>query len=316
MASTEAAGASPAADGEPGVVRPLAEADLAGCLALSQSARWNQCAADWRFMLRLGRGWGIDAQAGDGTMRLAASTVVVPYAPDAPQRPGCAWVSMVLVLPEFQRRGFASQLLRHALAQLAAENTVPVLDATPAGYPVYVREGFQPTWGFRRYRREALPSATLPSATVPATAAPGCRLRPLRAEDWGSVMALDRPAFGGNREPLLRHLAERLPAAARVAERDGQVVGYCLGRDGREACQAGPMQAPDDATALALLDEVLAAMPGAVYIDLADRHLGLLQALLSRGFVLQRPFTRMVHGADEAPGAPARLVLMAGPELG
>jgi hypothetical protein len=76
------------------------------------------------------------------------------------------------------------------------------------------------------------------------------------------------------------------------------------------------MQAPDDATALALLGEVLAAMPGAIYIDLADRHLGLLPALLARGFVLQRPFTRMVHGADEAPGDPARLVLMAGPELG
>jgi len=70
------------------------------------------------------------------------------------------------------------------------------------------------------------------------------------------------------------------------------------------------------ATALALLEEVLAAMPGAVYIDLADRHLALLPALVSRGFVLQRPFTRMVHGATEAPGDPARLVLMAGPELG
>ncbi len=312
MASTEAADGSRPADGEPDAVRPLVEADLPGCLALSQSASWNQCAADWRFMLSLGRGWGIDARADDGSMRLAASTVVVPYAPVAPQQRGCAWVSMVLVLPEFQRRGYASQLLRHALARLAADAVVPVLDATPAGFPVYVREGFQPTWGFRRYRREALASAPV-RTTAPA---PACRLRPLQPEDWPQVIALDRPAFGGDREPLLRHLAGRLPAAARVAERDGRIVGYCFGRDGREACQAGPMQAPDDATALALLDEVLAAMPGAVYIDLADRHLGLLQALLERGFVLQRPFTRMVHGATEAPGDPARLVLMAGPELG
>ncbi len=324
MASTETGPAARPSDGEPGTVRPLGEADLDGCLALSLSANWNQSAADWRIMLALGRGWGIDAKAEDGSIRLAASTVVVPYAPVAPQRPGCAWVSMVLVLPEFQRRGFASQLLRHALAHLAVDRLVPVLDATPAGFPVYRREGFEPTWGFRRYRREALATGADESAAGAAqsataasmAAAPGCRLRPLLASDWPAVMALDRPAFGGDREALLRHLAERLPGAARVAERDGRVVGYCLGRDGREASQAGPMHAPDDATALALLEEVLAAMPGAVYIDLADRHLALLPALVSRGFVLQRPFTRMVHGATEAPGDPARLVLMAGPELG
>jgi hypothetical protein len=176
---------------------------------------------------------------------------------------------------------------------------------------VYRREGFAPTWGFRRYRREPVESTTGSPQRSGAA-----HIRRLDDGDWPAVMALDRPAFGGDREALLRHLAERFPAAALVAECDGRIVGYCLGRDGREACQAGPMRAPDDATALALLDEALAAMPGAVYIDLADRHLGLLQALLARGFVLQRPFTRMVHGATEAPGDPEHLVLMAGPELG
>jgi hypothetical protein len=36
---------------------------------------------------------------------------------------------------------------------------------------------------------------------------------------------------------------------------------------------------------------------------------------VARGFLLQRPFTRMANGAP-APGEPAQVVLVAGPELG
>ncbi len=90
---------------------------------------------------------------------LAASTVVLPYGADF------AWVSMVLVLPEFRRRGYASLLLRHALDALAAEGRAAVLDATPAGHAVYVQEGFADTWGFARWRREAR-AALAPTGSV------------------------------------------------------------------------------------------------------------------------------------------------------
>ena len=85
----------------------LTEAHLEGALRLTRSANWNQDADDWRMMLALGRAWGITE--GDGT--LAASTLVLPY-------DGFAWVSMVLVLPEHRRKGYASQLLRTAIAWL------------------------------------------------------------------------------------------------------------------------------------------------------------------------------------------------------
>ena len=57
---------------------------LAGCLALSRAANWNQNEADWRLMLALGRGWGITLEAEDATGPareevLAASVAVIPY---------------------------------------------------------------------------------------------------------------------------------------------------------------------------------------------------------------------------------------------
>src|SRR5687768_17008941 len=119
MASTDLPGAAEAGALEfpsPAVpaaaVRALTAADLPDCLALSLSADWNQNESDWRMMLALGRGWGIEATGAGDRRRLAASVVIIPYQASALPAAagaashlttGCAWVSMVLVLPEFRR---------------------------------------------------------------------------------------------------------------------------------------------------------------------------------------------------------------------
>jgi len=74
--------------------------------------------------------------------------------------------------------------------------------------------------------------------------------------------------------------------------------------------------ARDEDTALELLEAALAAAPRPVYVDVVD-HAPRMQAWLEqRGFVLQRPFTRMVHGGGPAPGNEKLVYLVAGPELG
>ena len=271
---------------------------LPGCLALSQAAHWNQNEADWRLMLDIGRGWGVTLV--DST--LAASTLVLPYG-------AFAWVSMVLVLPEHRRRGYATQLLRTALAHLASRRLTPILDATPAGREVYVQEGFRDTWGFRRFQlKDAIAAPEHPT-----------RVRALRAADWPALLALDAQGFGASRERLLRALAARLPEAALVAEERGALAGFLLGRDGREARQIGPLVARSSAVARALLAEALARVAPPLYIDVVDREPGIAAWLASLGFEFQRPFTRMVHGAGAAPVAPGEAALVycpAGPELG
>jgi len=268
---------------------------LAGCLELSRAAHWNQNAADWRLMLDIGRGWGIALD--DGT--LAASTLVLPYG-------DFAWVSMVLVLPSERRKGYATQLLRSALADLSARGLTPILDATPAGRAVYVQEGFVDTWGFRRLQLRRAPAALERPSGV----------RALRESDWPELLALDARAFGASREPLLRALAARLPQAALVFEGAMGAQGFVLGRDGREACQIGPLVARDAGAARALLAAALAAVPPPLYLDIVDREPGLVSWLESLGFAFQRPFTRMVHGAAAAPGEAGLVFCPAGPELG
>jgi len=257
---------------------------LAACLALCASAGWNQNEADWRLMLGMGHGWGISLP--DGT--LAASTLVLPYGKDF------AWVSMVLVLPEHRRKGYASRLLRLALADLESRGLTAVLDATPAGREVYRQEGFRDTWGFKRY---VLGNQSKTAAN---------QVRLIHDRDWPWILELDLRAFGASREMLLRALAQRLPEAALVVE--GR--GFILGREGREARQVGPLIAADREAAMSLLTAGLGAVQPPVYLDLVDR------VPAPPGSVFQRPFTRMVHGSRPAPGNEKLVFLVAGPELG
>lgn len=273
----------------------LREEHLAGCLALSKSAHWNQNEADWRLMLGIGRGWGI--ALADRT--LAATTVVLPYG-------SFAWVSMVLVLPEHRGKGYATRLLRVALTDLKNRALTPILDATPAGHEVYVQEGFRDTWSFKRFALD-LPAKGLCSSA---------KVREITNADWAGVLRLDASAFGASRECVLRDLAARLPQAALLAERDGEIAGFVLGRDGREARQLGPLVARNAQAATDLLDAAMNRVEIPVYIDIADHAPSLQSRAQQRGFEIQRPFTRMVHGERHAPGDAALVFCPAGPELG
>jgi len=258
---------------------------IAGCVALSKAANWNQNEADWRLMLELGQGLGLSLA--DGT--LIASTLVLPYG-------DFAWISMVLVHPAHRRQGHASRLLRVAISDLRSMGLTPILDATPAGREVYRQEGFRDTWTFKRFHLA----------------------QPLRASgdaepiaDWSRLLPLDAEAFGADRSTLLRSLAARLPPAA-LSHPDG----FVLAREGREAQQIGPLIARDETTAMALLQSALAAVATPLYVDVVDHAPKVQQWLLAHGFSFERPFTRMVHGADRAPGNEKLVYLVAGPELG
>src|SRR5437764_9593530 len=116
-------------------IRLLVEDDLPAALRLKELARWNQTEADWLRLLRL-EPRGCFAAAVGG--RVVGTATTTTYGREL------AWVGMVLVDPEYRRRGIASRLMSAALAYLddGAVATVK-LDATPDGHPVYEKLGFE-----------------------------------------------------------------------------------------------------------------------------------------------------------------------------
>jgi GNAT superfamily N-acetyltransferase len=283
-------------------IRRLAETHVAEAVPLAAEAGWNQTAADWRLMLNLGEGFGLWEPGG----RLVATTIVLPFGGRF------AWIGMVLVTNDFQRRGLATRLLHHAVAVLVERGLTSMLDATPAGARIYEPLGFV---GLYRLQRLQAPEKSQ-SASVSAVPPLGLSVRPATPADLGAIAAFDAPAFGADRAPILAHLLGRQPARAFVAERSGRLAGYALARDGRAAHHSGPLVADDQATAIALADRALAGIDRPVYMDVLDRHETLRAWLAGRGFVPQRPFTRMAYRRSAPFDDTDRVMAIAGPELG
>jgi GNAT superfamily N-acetyltransferase len=280
---------------------PLQESELADAEALVREAGWNQTVADWRIFLSLGTVYAVRNSAG----RIVATAATLPHGGRF------AWISMVLVSEPVRRQGLARRLMNRCIADLTANDLVPVLDATPAGRAVYSALGFEDTWGFHRLAGDEL--GRRPQSR---TADGDLIIRTITDADWPELCSYDAAAFGADRGGVLARLRGRVPPAELIAYRGNNVAGFLLGRDGRSATQLGPLVAENHATAQALLCRGLAAVKGPIYIDLADAKAELRQMLERHGFTPQRPLTRMVYRRAEAFDDPIRTFAVAGPELG
>lgn len=256
--------------------------DIDDGMALVTEAGWNQTPADWRFMLTAGRGVGLRGNAG----RVVATSIVLPY------RPRMGWIGMVLVAGGYRKRGIATRLLRAAIEHCRRQQLTPMLDATPAGREVYRRLSFAGGETIERWRGAGA-GAGEPAGPV----------------DVDLAARMDHDAFGADRRSLLVDLAAR--AGAPLFQRDGSVL---LGRRGRTATQLGPLLSHDASAALALCERAIAAIAGPLLIDVPVREEALRGLLASRGFGLERSFTRMSLGIAAPMGEAMRAI--AGPELG
>jgi GNAT superfamily N-acetyltransferase len=269
--------------------------DVAGGLALSDAAGWNQTGEDWRFFLAEGEAFGLRDESGG----LIASAAALPY--DG----AVGWISMVLVDAKHRHRGLATRLLDACTQSLRRAGRVPVLDATPAGAEVYRRLGFRAGFAFERWQGEGgtAGEAGIGEGVVAATS----------AADIDALLALDRAVHGVGRDRLLRDFLAR-PATRAWHALDAS--GFALSRAGRRATQIGPLIADDEGAALALLVAALVAAHGPVFIDVPVHQPALARCLEARGFVRQRPFVRMALADTPCLDPSARVFAVAGPEFG
>ena len=276
----------------------LTPADAPGGAALSAEIGWNQVRADWDYMLANGTGWG----RSDGGGRLVASAMALPYG-------AFGWVCMVLVSPGWRRRGLATDLMRRVIEDLQAQDIVPGLDATPAGHEVYTHLGFREVYRLERLWADRV-SLPADGGDTPA------RIAPMTEADLDEIAAYDARGFGADRKPLLAHLLARQPGRAFVARVGEWPAGFIMARDGREVTQIGPVVAEDPDIAIALTRAALDGLDGGAVIDgLADQT-EFCAWLKTAGFAFQRPYIRMLLGADSPFDEPAYIFAPAGPELG
>lgn len=274
--------------------------DVAGGLALSDAAGWNQSADDWSFFIAGGATFGVRDERGT----LIATAAALPY--DA----ATGWISMVLVDAAHRHRGIASQLVDFCVASLRERGCTPVLDATPAGAAVYARIGFVAGFAFERWEGDGAAGVGQAARgddgqVASAVVAP--------AAHAAELIDLDRRAGGVDRALLLQSFLARPDTRAwRSAGGDG----FALRRAGRRATQVGPIVAAQDDAALDLLAAALAGVAGRIFIDVPVHRTALAVELARRGFTRQRSFVRMALGDASAAAARERVFALAGPEFG
>ncbi|MEO8559479.1 MAG: GNAT family N-acetyltransferase [Rhodospirillales bacterium] len=273
----------------------LGASDAARALPLSVEAGWNQTVDDWRFLLEHGTTFGVAKHD-----RLVATALASPL--------GSAlnWISMVLVTRDWRGHGLGTRLLKRCIEQ--ASPSAAGLDATELGRPIYLPLGFRDLYRISRYRLERSPAPAAPPA--------GIELRPIQPADMQAIAAWDSERSGMQRAPILNHLQARMPHLAWAAWRGDQLVGYCLGRDGRLATQIGPVVADDATVAIALTACAMTSASAPFFVDAVDGQSEYCRWLEHNGAVAPRFFIRMVLG--DAPGLDkaASIYAIGGPELG
>ena len=252
---------------------------------LSTEAHWNQNEADWRFFLGKGTVFGVR----DGK-QLVATAALLPYSA------GNAWISMVLVTANWQRRGIATRLVDACLNAATKLGLTTWLDATPAGANVYGPLGFTPTLQLRRLRLEAPRGVN----AVPS----------LSACSVADFIARDVRAMGIDRSLLLTEFGGR--AGSRMVSLGNAIA---LVRDGRKTRHVGPIFAETHESTLALVDAIVRSEQGPWLLDAVHSQEDFLRGLTDTGWTIERPFQRMRFGratmiAAELPFA------VAGPEFG
>jgi predicted N-acetyltransferase YhbS len=269
--------------------------DIAEAMRLKAGAHWNQTEVDWRRLLRLDPSGCFAASIGG---KVVATTTTTMYGRVL------AWVGMVLVDPEFRRRGIATRLVRVALKHLGEAGVGTVkLDATPAGVPVYEGLGFEAELAIERWSGVARDRSGN---------------RSMEDRERSGVFELDRRAFGADRSRLLSALIDDACVTPSIsATTGGSLEGYALARRGTDAFYVGPVVATDIGTGATLLDGVLGQLSGSqIYIDLNTSFQGGAEELVNRGFVRQRELIRMRFGEKSDAGTSGRIFAIAGPEVG
>ncbi|OWJ69030.1 GNAT family N-acetyltransferase [Inquilinus limosus] len=217
-------------DPPPPTLRPMTEQDLPALHALTVEVGWAHRPEDWRFVFEVGDG----VVACDGAGRVIGSALWWPFGPDF------GTVGMIIVSPRLQAKGTGRRLMRWLFDR--AGDRVLQLNATPAGLRLYRSEGFQEIGRIHQHQGPVQP--------VPAVAAAG-RVRPIAAGDWPRIHALDTGAYGAERSAALDALAAR--SVGYGYEVDAELQGFSLCRPFGRGHVVGPIVAPDEAAAIALL---------------------------------------------------------------
>jgi ribosomal protein S18 acetylase RimI-like enzyme len=257
-------------------LRPTQIGDLVAMHRLVQRMSWPHRREDCAQLFAL----GIGTAAVDAAGRTIGMGMHWNFGRDT------GTIGVVMVAPEQQGRGIGRALMTALIGQ--SGRRAMMLNATAQGLGLYEKLGFVPTGLVHQHEGSLGERPTLPSV-------PAVQLRRVAATDHAALCALDAVAFGGDRSALVSRLLEN--GEAWLVERANRSVGFAILRVFGRGMMIGPVLAPGEDEAIALVAAAAKAAPrGILRIDV-PAHAERLEAWLTvAGLPVIDTVTTMLRG--------------------
>ncbi|MFC4871407.1 GNAT family N-acetyltransferase [Negadavirga shengliensis] len=280
-------------------IKNLEFKDLEVAMRLKDEEGWNQTVEDWKLFYEQNPHLCLKAEVDGETV---ATVTAINY------QNRLSWIGMMLVDKRYRGRGISQSLMGAIIDRLQDCSSVK-LDATPAGFHVYKKLGFEKEYSLNRMVRVDQSKMIPDEAMV--------HMRPIEEKDMTTILKLDIPVFGADRQAVLRHLRRTFPEGAMGIWEEEELKGFLFCRKGSRYIQLGPMVAYEDAFALRLLKSAIHKFSGErLVLDIAMDKKNLIEGLKEAGFEVQRELIRMYLKSNLYKGDPHRYYLICGPELG
>ena len=276
------------------IYRPMTQADLPAAHGLSSQLDWPHRLEDWGLLHRVFKGFV--ATVDD---RLIGTAFACPQG-------NFATIGLVVVNPDFQGQGIGRLLMELALD--ACQPGTPILNASVAGAPLYLSQGFV-EFGTIEQRQGLAQAVTLDPLAEDE------HLRALCEQDQARQLSLANAGSGLDRSALFAQLHDTIEHSAGIV-RDGQLQAFALlRRAGRGHC-IGPVIAQNTRQARHLITTLLAQIPNQfVRIDV-PMDSGLCEWLTLAGLEPVDRVTQMALGSPPQPNPLVRQFALVSQAIG
>lgn len=222
------------------VYRAMTRFDLPAAHGLSAQLNWPHRLEDWELLHRLFKGFvACDDE------RLIGTAFACPQG-------AFATIGLVVVSPDYQGQGIGRQLMELALE--ACKPATAILNASAAGAPLYLSQGFIEFGTIEQRQGTARSVALEPLAA-------GEHGRSLNVQDQARQLALANAGSGLDRSSIFAQLHGTIEHSAGI-ECNAQLQAFALlRRAGRGHC-IGPVIAQSIGQARHLIATLLARIPG------------------------------------------------------
>jgi ribosomal protein S18 acetylase RimI-like enzyme len=271
------------------VTRVMSPADIGTAVEWAAAEGWNPGAQDAACFSAQDPNGFIGGYVGD---RMVASISVVAY------DPSFAFLGFYIVHPEWRGQGLGYTLWQAGMSYAGARNVG--LDGVVAEQENYKRSGFQLAYRNIRFGGQV--------RTQNAVKASGVSVLPVTGVTK-ELIDFDRRLFPAQRTDFLDAWLTADGHIARIAVRDGEIVGIGVARPCRSGWKIGQLFAVEPAVADALMAVLLEAIGSVamapeveLYLDVPEPNaqaIGLAEGLgLTPGFETARMYTGRAPGLD------------------